>query len=187
MASRGVDRLRVTRRRPVTPAIIRCAEMRAALNHLARDLALGLARIVAILSARATRIDRHAARMLLLMSCYIEVRGPLPNIADHIVEAIAIWGVGADRRSLLVAVLKQVLPREFALPRVRHRLAVWLEHVTPGELRAFEPTARGELPFGLSGELFVGPSRVSHCVVIGDVYDGIIVEAFDRAAGPVRM
>src|SRR5262249_5174032 len=154
---------------------------------LARDLALGLARIVAVLSARATRIDRHTARMLLLVSCYIEVRGPLPNIADHVVEAIAVWGIGADRRGPLIAVFKQVLPREFALPGVRHRLAIWLEHVTPGELRAVEPTARGELPFGLSGKLLAGPSRVSHCVVIGDVYDRMIVEPFDRATGPVRV
>jgi len=57
MAGRGVDRLGVTRRWPVASAIVRCAKMRAALNHLARDLALGLARILAVLRVRAARIE----------------------------------------------------------------------------------------------------------------------------------
>src|SRR5262249_22315721 len=140
-----------------------------------------------VLSARAERIDRHAAGFLLLMARDIEVRGPLPDIADHIVEAIAVRRVCANWRGPLVAVFKQVLPGKLPLPGVRHRLAIWLELVAPGELLTFKTAARGELPFGLSGKLLAGPSRVSHCVVIGDVYDRMIVEPFDRAAGSVRM
>src|SRR5262249_53879908 len=154
--------------------------MRAALNHLARDLALGLARIVAVLRVRAARIDGHAARMLLLVTRYIKVCGPLPDIADHIVEAIAVRRVCANWRGPLVAILKQVLPGNLPLAGVRHRLAIWLEHVPPGELLALESTTRGEFPLGLGGELFAGPSRVSHCVVIGNVDDRMIVESFDR-------
>src|SRR5580700_7603401 len=47
MAGRGVDRLGVARRRAVAAAIIRCAEVRAALQNLAWNANVGLARVMA--------------------------------------------------------------------------------------------------------------------------------------------
>jgi len=42
MAGASVDHLRTSRRRTVAPAVIRGAEMRATLDHLARDAGAGL-------------------------------------------------------------------------------------------------------------------------------------------------
>ena len=92
MTSRGIDRLGVTRGRPVAAAIIRRAEMRATFDYLARNLDLWLAGIVALLGARASRSDRHAARMLLLVARDIKIGRPLPDIADHVVEAVPFGG-----------------------------------------------------------------------------------------------
>ena len=75
--------------------------------------------------------------------------------------------------------------REFALPGVGHVLAAGRELVAPGELRAVEPAARGELPFGFGRQLLAGPVRVGLGVAIGDVHDRMIVEPADRCCcGP---
>ena len=63
MAGRGIDRLRMPRRRAIAAAIIRRAQMRAALDDLARDFDVGLARVVAALLAAAARILGNAARL----------------------------------------------------------------------------------------------------------------------------
>src|SRR4029453_9263646 len=62
MAGRGVDRLGVAGCGAVAAAITRRAEMRAALDRLARNLDPWLTRIVALLLARAPRIDGQGAR-----------------------------------------------------------------------------------------------------------------------------
>ena len=80
MAGRGVCRLGVARRRTIAPAIARRAEERAALDHLARDLDIGLARIVAVLLARPARILGHATRFLLRVARDIPVRGPFHTL-----------------------------------------------------------------------------------------------------------
>src|SRR5690348_8121433 len=97
MTSRGIDRLRMTRGRPVAPAIVRRAKMGTTFDHFARNLDFGVAWIVALLRTRASRIDRHAAGMLLLVARDIKVGRPLPDIADHVVEAMAVRRIGADR------------------------------------------------------------------------------------------
>src|SRR6185295_9347510 len=48
VARRGVDRLRVTRRRSVAAAIVRRTQVRAALEHLARNPDARLAAVVAV-------------------------------------------------------------------------------------------------------------------------------------------
>src|SRR6188472_401985 len=98
--------------------------------------------------------------MLLLVIGYIEVSGPFPHIADHVVEAIAVGRVSADRRGALISILHQVLPRELALPGIGNAFSSGLELIAPSELFAVKSSARGELPLGFGGELFAGPSRV---------------------------
>src|SRR5262249_59061911 len=121
-------------------------EMRAALDDLARDFDPRLAGIVAFLLARAARVDRQAARPLLRVGSDIPVRGPLPDIADHVVEAVAVGREGAHRGGAFVAVLAQVLPGELALPGVCHRLAVRLESIPPGKLLAVRPAPPADIP-----------------------------------------
>src|ERR1700741_2666081 len=84
--------LRVPRRGAVAPAVIGRAQMRAALDDLAGDSCARLARIVAVLLAGAARILGNAARLggVDLMLCRKPIRGPLPYIADHVVDPVTV-------------------------------------------------------------------------------------------------
>src|SRR5207248_2133614 len=122
MAGRGVDRFGVARSWSIAAAVIRRAQMRAALQHLARDPDLRLAGVVARLLTPAARVLRDAAgfRGIGFMSGGPPVGCPLPDIADHVVEPVAAWRERADGRGALIAVGLQVLVRENALPGIRH-------------------------------------------------------------------
>src|SRR5215472_9720692 len=146
MARRGVHRLRMTCCRAVTTAVIRRAQMRAALQHFARNPYFGLARVIARILAAAARVDRDAAGLLGigLVSGRIPVGRPFPDIADHVVDAVAVWRECGDRRGALVTVEFQILARKGTLPGVCHLLAAWCELVAPGELGTVEATAGGK-------------------------------------------
>src|SRR6185436_8749050 len=58
---RRIDRLREAGGGPVPPAVVRRAQMRPALQDLARNPDIGNARVVAILSLRSERVSRDAA------------------------------------------------------------------------------------------------------------------------------
>src|SRR4030095_10382929 len=80
----GVDHLRLPRRRSVAQAVVRRAQMGAALDHLARNAKLRLGRIVTFFGRHDARIDRRAAAWLddlVRVPGNIPVRGPLPDIA----------------------------------------------------------------------------------------------------------
>src|SRR5215831_11317864 len=62
VAGGSVDRLGVARRRAVAPAIVRRAQVRAALDDLARNPDVRQAGIAACILAAAARIFRNAAR-----------------------------------------------------------------------------------------------------------------------------
>src|SRR5262249_4296913 len=146
VAGGRIDRLRHPRRRPIAPAIIRRAQIRTTLHHLARDANPGCVRVVALLCFASARVVDRAAGSLYLAVILVPVGGPFPDVAGHLVEAVAVGRERADWRCPLVAVLAQVLPRKLALPGVRHRLAVRHQLVTPAELGALEAAARGEFP-----------------------------------------
>ena len=82
---------------------------------------------------------------------------------------------------------QQVLPRELALPGVRHLAALRCELVTPGVRGAVEPAAGRELPFGLGRELLAGPCGIGLGVVVGDVGDGMALAAVEGAARPLGV
>src|SRR5258705_10475553 len=92
MAGGSVDRLGVARGGTVTTAIIRCAQMRAALDHLARNFDAGLPGIVTCGLGAAARVLRNAAgfRRVGFMLLRVPVGGPFPDVADHVVNAIAV-------------------------------------------------------------------------------------------------
>src|SRR5262249_53317361 len=116
----------------------------------------------------------------------VPIGGPFPDVADHVVKAVAVRRKRRDRRGALVAVERQVLAWERALPRVRHLLAARRKLVSPGELGAVEPPAGRELPLGLRGQFFAGPFGVGLGVAMRDMYDRMVVETADRSARPVR-
>src|SRR5204863_5533929 len=181
MAGRRVDALRHPRRGPIAPAIVRRAQIRPALHDLARDLHGGRPGVVARVALAAARIVDRAARALDFRVLLVPIRRPFPDVAGHVVEAVAVRRERADRRGPLEAVLEQVLPRELALPEVRVRLAARRELVAPAILRAVEAAARGELPLGFARQLLAGPPRVGLRVLERDVHDGVIPEPLERA------
>ncbi len=127
---------------------------------------------------------QHGARSSALGAGREPVARPLPDVAAHVVEPVAVRGEAADGRRALEAVLLQVLPGELALPGVRHRRAAGRVLVAPGERRSVEAAARGELPLGLGREFLPRPRRVCLGVLVGDLHDRVPVAAVDRAARP---
>src|ERR1700680_5000770 len=112
----------MARGRPVATAVIRRAQMRAALDDLARNLDPRLAGIVAVGLDPAARILRDAARLWRVASMpgRIPIGGPLPDIADHVGEAKAIRRKRIDRRGARVTIAYEILARKFALPGIGH-------------------------------------------------------------------
>ena len=87
---RCVDGLRHAGGGPVTPAIVRGAQMRAAFHHLASNLDLRLAWVEASFPFRASRIGHGAARLFDLAVLLIPVGSPLPDVTGHVVKTEAI-------------------------------------------------------------------------------------------------
>src|SRR5215471_9341820 len=89
MARRSVDGLRHARRRPVTPTVVGRAEERAALRNLAGDEGVWHARIEALLAHAAARVPvRAAATTSRPVARLVEVHGPFPHVAGHLVESV---------------------------------------------------------------------------------------------------
>jgi hypothetical protein len=119
--------------------------------------------------------------------CLVPVGGPLPDVADHVDQAVAVGRVAADRCGPDVPVLGGVVHREITLPGVGHPAAGRGELVAPGELGPVQPAAGGELPLGLGRHRLAGPGRVRLDIGPGDVHDRVVRLALDRAAGAVRV
>src|SRR6516225_9789153 len=179
----------MTRGWPVAAAVVRRAQMRAALDHPARNFGLRLAGVIAPGFGPTARILRDAAclRRIGLMLGRPPVSGPLPHIADHVVDPVAVRRKRRYRRRALEAIGAEVLVWEVTLPGIGHVFAAGCELITPGVLGAIEPPARGKLPFGFSRQVLAGPFCIGQRIVERDVYDRMIVEHVDvafRAIGP---
>src|SRR5262252_10408472 len=143
----------MTRSRAVAAAVVRRAQVRAAFEHLAGNFDLRLARVVALLFTTAPRILRNTAglRCVRFVPSRPPIGGPFPNVADHVVESVAVRRKSPDRGGSLVAVGRKVFVREGSLPSVCHLVSAGRELIAPGEFGAVKPAARGELPLGLRG------------------------------------
>src|SRR5690349_4483879 len=96
----------MARGRPIAAAVVWRAEMRAAFEHLAGNLDLRLARVVALLLPPAAWVFRNAAGFWRISFVFwrVPVACPFPDIADHVVEAIAVRRKGSHRRGAFKAV-----------------------------------------------------------------------------------
>src|SRR4051794_19406289 len=121
MARRGVHGLPLAGGRPVAEAVVRRAQVRAALDHVAREPAVGV---------RAAAVGRVRG------GGGVALTRPLPDVAGHVVEAVAVGRERAPRGRAAVSVDAEVLPGELPLPRVRPRPAAWELVVAPREARA---------------------------------------------------
>src|SRR5262249_61508192 len=119
------------------------AQERTAL--LSAERRIGLPRIVTVVGPR--RIDDHPlAGALAVQVDLIPVAAPLPDVASHVVQAVAVGRKRLHRRRALVAVPGGILPRELALPAVALRLRLGERLVAPGVGLALQPATGGELP-----------------------------------------
>src|SRR5882757_7121408 len=144
-----IDRLRVSRGRPIAAAIVRRAQMRAAFQNLPWDAYLWQAGIEAFVLASAAGIFRNAAglRSVRFVSWRIPVGRPFPDIPDHVVDAVAVRRKGRDRRGAIEAVGTEILMREFALPGVGHMPVTRRELRAPGVFGVSQAAACRKLPF----------------------------------------
>src|SRR5262245_48704747 len=124
MGRTEIDLLRLARGRTVSRAVIGSAQERAALDDPAWRLAGGQCQILQFGSARINRLLPRVTRP-------IPIARPLPDVADHVVEAVAVGPEAADRRGGGIAVLVGVVDGEDALPAIGDRLALGIEGTRP--------------------------------------------------------
>src|ERR1700737_4797282 len=112
--------------------------MRAAFDDLAWDFDLRLAVVVAAILFAAARILRDAARFRRIgfMLGGPPIRGPFPDIADHVVDAIAIGRKCHYRRGPIESVLAFVFVRKISLPGIGAMLSAGHKIIAPSELGA---------------------------------------------------
>src|SRR4051794_5754258 len=150
VAHAGVHHLRVTRRRAVAPTVGRCAEERAALHHFPRDADGGLGGIEGAFHRRAAGLRRGAAAGLgrtgLRMARGPPVHRPLPDVPAYLEQAVTVGWVAPDGAGAGEAVGGEVPPGKRALPGVGAVRTARGQLLPPGELRALEAAAGGELP-----------------------------------------
>src|SRR4051794_38539970 len=91
---------------------------------------------------------------------------PLPDIADHVEQAVAVGGKGANWGGSRVAVERQVLMREGSLPGVGHVASIGRQFIAPGKLGAVETAARSIFPFGFRRQRLTRPGGVSLGILI---------------------
>src|SRR5712672_4362516 len=115
----------MARGRAVTAAIVRRAQVRAALKHLAWNPDIRLTRVVARGLGSAARIFRNATRLRRIgfVLLRIPIGRPFPDIAEHVVQAVAVSRERGDRRRALESVCAKVLAWKFTLPSIGHVLA----------------------------------------------------------------
>lgn len=131
-----------------TAAIVRGAEMRAALQDFSGNADVGLTWIKAGGLGPAARVLRNTTgfRGVGLVLDRPPIGSPFPDIADYVLDAVAVGQKRRHRRGRLVTVLVEILDREIALPGVRHVPAVWRQRAAPGELPAVESAACRKFP-----------------------------------------
>src|SRR5262249_41047654 len=102
----------------ISAAIIRSAQERATLEHLARYPDLRLAGVIARGLRSSARIFRRATGFERI--CFVSVRppigGPFPDVADHVVDTVTIGRKRRYGRGAFVAIDGKVLVREDPLP-----------------------------------------------------------------------
>src|SRR5437016_3027280 len=98
VAGGGVNRLTLARRRPIAQAVVGRTQMGSAFHHPT--------------NGRTVAFDRHATGFLDGFGARRreEASGPLPHVADHVMESIAVGGKSIDGRGAFVSVELEVLP-----------------------------------------------------------------------------
>src|SRR5215510_13732600 len=187
VTGRSIDRLGHPGCWPVAPAVVRRAQEGPALHHLARDLYLWHARVIAVLPLPALRIDAAAAGMRELAVLLVPVCRPLPDVARHVKQPVPIRPERPHWRRALVPIGPQVLPGKLALPGVRHHPATRGEFLSPDVGRTVQSPTRRELPFRLGRQRFPSPPGIGFDVLVGDVHHRMVRPPLYRTGWSFRM
>src|SRR5262245_320265 len=90
MTCRRIDGLGHARRRSIAPAVVWRAQMRTAFHHFARDLDIRHVGIETLVSFSTYGVEARATRLNDRVVLLVPIRGPLPHVAGHVVEPVAI-------------------------------------------------------------------------------------------------
>ena len=174
---------------PIAPAIVRRTEVRAALEHLARDpdLAAALGRNCAS-SCPPRGLAGHTAGF---WRSPRGAGGTSPwSTPRRCRSCPAARSRSAETRPPATCLRSRrygVLPRKLALPGVGHMPASGLEVVAPGVLRAIQTAAGGELPLRFGRQFLARPLRVRVHVRPGDVHGGVVLGRGAPSSPALRM
>src|SRR5262249_10492646 len=148
-----------------------------------------LVRIAGIEAAgRAGRIVTDAvARALGEGVGTVPVGRPLPHVAGHVVEPVAVGREGPDRRRAREAIVRGLVIREVSRERFRRVAPAWTEVVTPRVALPFQSPARAVLPFRLRGQALARPLRVRFRVVPRHLDDRVVLASAEVTAGTLGM
>src|SRR3954466_9390673 len=135
----------------IPPTVVLRAKVRAALQDLARYPDLGKGRIEAAVHGAPARIRGAATRLARVVgvSRAVPVGRPFPDVADHVIQTVAVGRIRAYGRRAFPAVNETILMRKLSLPPVGHRSPVRHQLLTPGISCPVEATARRILPLRL--------------------------------------
>src|SRR5688500_16308363 len=160
VAHPGVDHLRPASAGAIAHAVAAGTEVGAALDHLAGHSELRLPPVVAGVDGAASRITRNAAGSVdfARMAIGVPVGGPIPDIAGHVVQPVAVRREGSDWSRRAVASIRS--PREIAVPEIGETVVCGFRLVTPGEHRLIKAASCRCFPLGLSRQAAAGPARV---------------------------
>ena len=108
----------------------------------------------------------------------VPVRRPFPHIAGHFIEAVAVWQE-RNRPALFPhsRLGREVLPRELALPGVRHWFPVGHEFVAPNVLGGGEAPARRKFPFGFTRQFLADPGCIGLRILERHMNNRMILQA----------
>src|SRR4030081_3004169 len=100
----------MTRSRSVATAVVWRAQMRAALDHFARNSDLRLAWVVAATLWPAAGVFRDAARLGRVASMFggVPIGRPLPDIPDHVGKAEIVQRKSFDGRGPRVTIAREI-------------------------------------------------------------------------------
>src|SRR5690625_1783755 len=189
MGRRAVFGLRMSGGRAIAAAVVGCAKVRTTLQHPARNPNRRLSLVVTLLPRGDAGIARNATglRRRIVMARRPEIAGPLPDIADHVVKAVAVGRKAADRGRTGKAVGQAVVHGKEPLPGIGARLPIRHELLPPGIVGAVQAATRRKLPLRFRGQFLAGPGGVSLGILMGDLHHGMIRLCPRLAPGTVRL
>ena len=125
---------------------------------------------------RPLRVSRNAALLgkFLKIIRAIPIATSLPDVAGHVIEAVAIWGKRFHGRNTGKSIFAFVLNRELSLIAVGRKLPARLELIAPRIELSAQASPRGKLPLGLRRQPLARPFCVGDRVGIADLHHRIV-------------